>query len=376
MNALPTHIDNMPSRPRTRQRSGTTAVAMALMLPVVLAVASYTINVAYMELARTELQITIDVSTRAAGRVLAVTGNQQLAMEAAETFMKENPFANEKMTLSATDIAFGVSTRMNENERYLFASGRNPNSVKLLANGNISVPMLFPTFSAPITFRPIKTSTCTTVELDISIVLDRSGSMAFSSSEISGSGTPAAAPLGWSFGDPVPPNSRWLDAVEAVNRFLELMESSGQDEHVSLATYSDKARTDVELGDNYLRIRQALNGYSAKFDQGSTNIGGGILEGTASSCDKKRARPWASRVMIVLTDGIHNTGTDPLVAARQAAIENVQIFTVTFSSEAETERMKEIAAIGSAKHFHASTGNQLASAFEEIAHSLPTLLTH
>ena len=38
---------------------------MAILLPAALAIAAYTINVVYMELARTELQITTDVATRA-----------------------------------------------------------------------------------------------------------------------------------------------------------------------------------------------------------------------------------------------------------------------------------------------------------------------
>ena len=42
-------------------------------------------------------QITIDVATRAAGRVLAVTGDQQQAIATADKLMAENPFANQKM---------------------------------------------------------------------------------------------------------------------------------------------------------------------------------------------------------------------------------------------------------------------------------------
>ena len=57
---------------------------LALMLPVILAIAAYAINVVYMEAARTELQITTDVATRAAGRMLAVTGDEEQALVADE----------------------------------------------------------------------------------------------------------------------------------------------------------------------------------------------------------------------------------------------------------------------------------------------------
>ena len=119
-----------------------------------------------------------------------------------------------------------------------------------------------------------------------------------------------------------------------------------------------------------------MAGYSAKFDSGATNIGDEIFAGANALGDKKLARPWATRVMIVLTDGIHNTGTDPVYAAQVAAAENIQIYTIKFSAEADIARMQQVAAAGSGKHIHAATGAELAAAFAKIAHSLPTLLTY
>jgi len=367
---------SLVAKRRMRGRRGATAAMLALMLPVVLAIASYAINVVYMELARTELQITVDVSTRAAGRVLAVTRDKAKAIAAAETLMAENPFANQQMNLNGSDIVFGVSTRFSESERYGFKPGVNPNAVQIQANGKIKVPMLFPTMGVPIDFRPIKTTISTQSEMDIALVVDRSGSMAFSASEISGNYNPAAAPVGWNFGDPVPPKARWLDAVNAVNSFLLLLEQSSQEEHVSLTTYNDTAKTEVALSNNYFAIEKVMFGYSAKFDSGATNIGDGILFGANALADKKTARSWATRVIIVLTDGIHNTGTDPLYAAEQAAAQDILIYTVTFSDEADGARMQQVAAAGSGKHYHATTGLQLVEAFEDIAKSLPTLVTY
>lgn len=92
--------------------------------------------------------------------------------------------------------------------------------------------------------------------------------------------------------------------------------------------------------------------------------------------DKSTARPWASRAMIVLTDGIHNVGTDPVFAARVAAEKDIVIFTVTFSQESDIARMQEVAEAGNGKHIHADDGSQLADAFRDIARSLPTLITY
>lgn len=362
-------------RRASRARRGSTIVLMCLLLPVVLAIAAFVINVVYMELARTELQITTDVATRAAGRVLAVTGDQQQAIDAADRLLKANPFANETLPLSGTDIVFGVSTRTTDTERYQFSSGSNPNAVRVSANGNVKVPTLFPTMGIPIDFRPIKSSISTQTVVDIALVMDRSGSMAFSSSESSGGFMPSNAPFGWTFGQQVPPKARWLDAVDAVERFIVMMEQSHIEEHLSLSTYSSDMTDDVALTESYCDIRNAMDFHSKNFWGGATNIGGGILCGWSTLSDKKSARPWASRVMIILTDGIHNIGVDPILAAEQAAAQNIIIYTITFSAEADQAKMQEIARIGAGKHYHAATPAQLVEAFEQIAKSLPTLIT-
>ncbi len=361
---------------RAGTRRGAAIVLLTMLLPVVLAVAAYSINVVYMELARTELQIATDVATRAAGRVLAVTGNQSQAIAAADRLLKANPFANQTMELSGADIVFGVSTRTSETARYVFGNGSNPNAVQIRSKGNVSVPALFPTMGVPVNYRPIKTAISTQTELDIALVLDRSGSMAFAANEVSANSLPAAAPLGWNWGDPVPPNSRWLDLTAAVETFLGVLESSNLNEHVSLTTYSDKENLDLDLTGELSSISLAVDDYSSRFDGGRTNIGDGILQGAETLSDKKTARPWASRVMIVLTDGNHNTGTDPLYAAQQAASQQIMIYTVTFSEEADVVRMEEVANVGSGTHYHATSATQLSAAFRDIAKSLPTLLTH
>ncbi|WP_419194233.1 VWA domain-containing protein [Novipirellula herctigrandis] len=348
---------------------------LVFMLPVILCIASYVINLAYMETARTELQISTDVATRAAGRMLAVTGDQDQAIAAADRFLQMNPYSNREISVGGTDIVFGVSTRTDETQRYVFAPGENPNAVSLRSFGEDDVEMIFPTLGVQTYFRPIKQAICTQIELDISIVLDRSGSMAYASDEISGGDPPQSAPPGWSSGDPVPPNARWLDTIAAVQEFLNIMQTSSHDERVSLCTYSTKSATDVKLTDDYASITAEMQDHSLKFDGGYTNIGAGILEGAAALSDKKLARPWASRILILMSDGIHNTGTEPIPASQQAANEKIMIFTVTFSDEAEQSKMAEVASNGGGKHYHAADSAQLAEAFRDIAKSLPTLIT-
>ncbi len=358
-------------------RQGSTTALICLLMPVILTVSAYSINVVYMEHLRTDLQITTDVATRAAGRTLAMTGDQQAAINKAEELLSLNPIMNHVVTLDEVDIVFGVSTRYTEDQRYEFdPNGSNPNAVRVYGNGRLKLNPLFPTMGVPVVVRPTKSAISTQTEIDIALVLDRSGSMAFAANEVAGQYNPANAPLGWTFGQHVPPKARWLDVCDSTELFLQLLESTPQQEHVSLSTYSSDSKENIQLQPNYVPIRLTLDQISQSFQGGATNIGDGILSGFKTLADKKLARSWATRVMIVLTDGQHNTGTDPVYAAQIAAASEVQIFTITFSDEADIQRMEEVASVAGGKHFHAVTAQELRDAFKRIADSLPTLITY
>ena len=158
------------------------------------------------------------------------------------------------------------------------------------------------------------------MDVDVAIVLDRSGSMAYAATErAEWPPNPAAAPPGWKFGDRVPPNSRWLDACAAVDVFLEELSKSPTEEMVSLTTYSSTAVTDCPFTHDYAAIQQAMNGYSAAFRSGATNIASGIDAG-CNSFANGASRNWASKVIIALTDGIHVSGYCAVPAHSDSAI--------------------------------------------------------
>jgi alkanesulfonate monooxygenase SsuD/methylene tetrahydromethanopterin reductase-like flavin-dependent oxidoreductase (luciferase family) len=69
-------------------------------------------------------------------------------------------------------------------------------------------------------------------------------------------------------------------------------------------------------------------------------------------------------------------GRSPAEAAALAAKKGVNVFTISFSDEANQFLMKSIAAAGRGKHIHATSSSELADAFADIARTLPTLLTH
>lgn len=92
------------------------------------------------------------------------------------------------------------------------------------------------------------------------------------------------------------------------------------------------------------------------------------LDGTSS-------RPYAAKTMVVMTDGIHNTGISPDKVARELIeVGDVIIHTITFGESADQSLMRTVASIGGGNHYHASDASELVMAFQEIANNLPTIL--
>ncbi len=113
---------------------------------------------------------------------------------------------------------------------------------------------------------------------------------------------------------------------------------------------------------------------SSKPVKGNTSISAGIDDGIKVLTGKK-IRPFAVKTMIVMTDGIHNLGPEPVLSARNAAKKDILIHTITFSSDADIKRMEDVAAATGGRHFHAPTAADLARIFKEIASTLPVMLT-
>ncbi len=366
---------------RRHARRAATLVLVTILLPVVFILAGFAINLSYLQLVQTEAQIAADASASAAGRVYAITGSQSAARTAAQDVAAKNPIGNKILPLDPSDFEFGIATRTDINQPYVFTVAPIGNSVRLTtrslaAGAGGDITPVFPLFGSVIQFRPTRTSTCTQLDLDIALVIDRSGSMAYSTSEISAyPPNPTNAPTGWIFGDPVPPNARWLDAIAAVQVFISQLQSSPQNELISLSVYNHGVSTPQPLTSNYPLIVSSLTSISANFIAGGTNIGDGILEGIGAVGDPIRHRLWATPVVIVLTDGVHNYGTNPIDAAYTAQANKVTVFTLTFSDEAEQSLMETVADVGGGQHFHAVNATQLQAAFRDIAGRLPTLIT-
>ena len=169
------------------------------------------------------------------------------------------------------------------------------------------------------------------------------------------------------------PNSPWDDLKLAVASFLSVLETTDQNELVSIASYASSATLDLQLEGDYQVVLDELDTLSPT---GATAIGEGMEAGLPSLYETGFGRPFAAKTIIVMTDGMHNRGVDPVDVAEDVIEEySLTIHTVTFSPGADQDRMQEVADIGGGSHYHADTGVELIDVFEEIANNLPTMVT-
>ena len=108
--------------------------------------------------------------------------------------------------------------------------------------------------------------------------------------------------------------------------------------------------------------------------QGRTAISAGLDNGVRVMTSSA-VRPFAVKTIVLMTDGLHNTGREPILSAREAAAANITVHTVTFSSDADLARMRAVAAATGGQHFHAPDAASLERIFREIASTLPVMLT-
>ncbi|MFN7875840.1 MAG: vWA domain-containing protein [Pirellula sp.] len=349
-------------------------IFLALLLPAVLAVCAYAINVVYMELARTETQISVDLASRAAATSLAATGDKELSREQAQRLLDANPCLKNRIVLSRDDVTFGVAVRYREQDRYTFSSGQKPNAVKLRSQQKFDLPVLFPTAGVPISVRPLKNTIAVQTEMDVAFLLDRSTSMTYAYDELSSEAV--SITHNWASGLPTPSTSRWNSMVGAISIASELMADSVTEEKVSLTTFSDMPSIDCHLTTRYDAISLALATHSTNYVGGRSDLSSGMLAAAKTLSRKATARKWASRVMVIISDGNTTSALDATRIASDLAAQGVTIFTVSCSVDSNVELLAKIAKIGNGKHFHSPAATDFVDAINEIAQSLPTLIIH
>lgn len=357
-------------------------VLIAICLPLFIMAAAFAVDVAYMQLTRTELRTATDAAARAGAKTLSLSQNQTTARAAAVAAAAKNKVAGVPLKLTNDQILIGRGAQSNSTSRFNFTQGgTQPNAVRVTGKRTAAsaagpVGLLLGRVLGVETFEPVSVATSTQLDRDICLVVDRSGSMMWSVDGSNISGGACAKPN--------MTKSRWGGLYTAVNAFLAELDNTLQEEQCALVSYSSNdyscrfycTTSDINapLHFNYSPIRTQMNNLSNRAVKGNTAIGAGIDNGVAV-LTSNRVRPFAVKTMVVMTDGLHNSGGDPVTAAQKAAKKNITINTVTFSNEADVTRMKKVAEATGGKHFHAANSAALEAIFREIASTLPVMLT-
>ncbi len=327
---------------RSRRRRGAVAVLLALLMVVLVGTAAFSVDIAYGHLVRAELRASTDAAAKAAVGVLAETEDESAARRAAMDIAAANPVAGRPLILESGDIVFG-SGQLLEDGTFQFVPGQTPYGAARVTGRGAGAFFFGGVLGTP-DFEAELSVTATRLNRDISLVVDRSGSMK---------------------------GQALKDLKHAVTIFLATLEETSAEEVVGLASYSTNAKLEQELTTDLARIERVMTRMNAG---GWTNIGGGIDTGRIILEDG-HGRDFAEKTMIVMTDGRHNRGTDPIEAAHRAADEGIVIHAITFGSGADQDRMRQVAEIGGGKYYHAPNGATLQEIYREIALSLRTILT-
>lgn len=187
-------LSNQGSQPT---RKGTVAVLFAILLPVLIVVAAIAINVAQMQLTRTELKIATDAAARAGGRGWSEFQDLDRAKEFAEQAAFLNTIGGEPLVLGTNEadgqIEFGTSVQADDDSRFNFETlteaevedGGIVSGIRI--NATHATP-LFLEVSGVDTFTPRASSVASQVDRDIALVIDRSGSMAYFEGQVTNPG--------------------------------------------------------------------------------------------------------------------------------------------------------------------------------------------
>ncbi|HEY0140786.1 MAG TPA: VWA domain-containing protein [Thermoanaerobaculia bacterium] len=141
--------------------------------------------------------------------------------------------------------------------------------------------------------------------IDIVIALDASGSMA---------------------AEDFRPRNRFTVAKELISDFIR----GRTDDRIGIVTFGSRAATRVPITYD----RRIAEGILDRAELGEHGNGTAIGHALATAVNRLRTSKTRSRVVILVTDGVNNSGSiDPLVAAQLAARSGIKVYTVGVGSE-------------------------------------------
>ena len=378
--------NDFAARRKARCRRGGMLVLIAFLLPVLLMVVGFSVDLANMQRVRTELRSATDLSSKAAAHALSLASvddpdqGTQEAMDAATAVANANRVGGVPLQLETSDFVFGRSVEQGAGNWLFTAGATPPNAVRLTGrrtsgSATGAVGLNFGMLYGQPLFEPVATATSSFRTVDICLVLDRSSSMKLGVDDpagLMGSGDPRTC-------ENPHYDSRWIALETAVNVFVTALENSSANEKVALVTFAGggyspcgesnpTVATDQDLTSSMSAIRSAMSSRSNSIWNGMTDINAGIQRAN-TILTSGLARASSAKVMIVFTDGVY-TETDPVMAAQNANSQDITVNTITFSAGANQSDMEAVANAGGGATYHAPDAATLTDIFHALAGSI------
>ena len=197
------------------------------------------------------------------------------------------------------------------------------------------------------------------------------------------------------FNNHAPVESRWDYLHRGINDFIDVLNNTPAEENISLVAFNSEAEPLATLTHDYQKV---LDEVEAIIPRDGTAIEKGMSEGLELVLEEGVTRPFAEKIIVVMTDGVNSQGgaarviegAEGVVSKAEADGEVVTIHTLTFgdgtgitanpnfpaSSDQPWEgAMVEVARIGNGQHFHAEEADELQPTLRKIANILPTIFT-
>ena len=335
---------------RFQPRDGAMLPFIAIVIVILFISAAFAIDIARIHVTRSELRTATDAAAKAGIEALGREQSTTAATAAALAIARENIVAGEGLLVDPNKVFFGTSGQ-NDDGTFFFNEGGSPlNAVRVIGERTADSPsgsarLFFMPLFGQFDFEPTQVATATRVDRDVSLVLDVSGSMA---------------------------NEGRFDALSnALRVFLGELESTPQEELVSLTAYSTEERKIQDLTPNLNLIQEA---FDRETPDGFTAIGRGLQSGIDSLINDPGSRPFALKSILLMTDGRHNRGISPIAVAPRARDAGIVIHTITFSPGANQDLMARVSETTNGIHLHAENDEELLEAFQTIAKQIQVVL--
>lgn len=363
------------------KRLGSVSTLIVTMMFGLLIFAAMSVDYAYMQLVRTELRSACDAAAKAGAEALSRTQRASDAKNEAVRYAASNLVAGKPFRLGQEQIVIGRVSESNSGKWTFKAGDTPPNAVRVDAKTGEgcptpAIPLFFGRVLGTYGFTPVFQSTAGQQEVEVCLCLDRSGSMNWDMSTRNrvppGNPNPSL---------PHPVHSRWAALKRAIDVFLDTAGQSSTPPRTALVTWASESSTDIDLpeiglsdwGRNSSNVRGRVKSRGDQPISGTTNLSGG-LDRAVSVLQSKNSRQFTSKVVVLLTDGDWNQGRHPVNAAYDARSAGIIVHCVSMLTQFQKD-LQAVADITGGKYYGTSNEEELRAAFEEIARSLPVVLT-